>query len=106
MVADSRKMIKRLPILINLAEKYHIDEHLNLSYLMLSPSQNFALINYLLDNNMPLVVNGKLNSTFSFYPGTLKSKFGIDLKGLMSKYEFNELDLNEEKEEKTKNEVR
>ncbi len=33
-------------------------------FLLFSPSQNFALINYLNDNNMPLIENDKLNMIF------------------------------------------
>ena len=104
--ANSKGMLKKIPIVIKMAEKYHIDEYLNLNFLMLSPSQSFALLNYLVDNSIPLVSNGKLNSAFSFSPGVLKSKTGIDLKELMVKYPFNEQDLNEEMEEQAKNEIR
>ena len=105
-VANSGSMLKKLPVELKIAEKYHIDEYLNSKFLILSPSQNYALINYLLDNNMPLVVNEKLSSIFNFNPGALKLKFGIDLKELMRKYKFNEQDLNEEMEEQAKNEIR
>ena len=96
-LANSRSMLKKLPILIKLSEKYCIDKYLNLSFLKLSLSQSFALINYLNDNNIPLVVDDKLNSVFSYCPGVLKSKFGIDLKELMVKYPFSELELEETK---------
>ena len=105
-VSNSRSMLKKLHISIKIAEKYHIDEYLNSNFLKLSPSQSFALINYLLDNNMPLVVGDKLNLVFSYCTSVLKPKFGIDLKELMRKYKFNEQDLNEEMEEQAKNEIR
>ena len=96
-IANSRNMLKKLSILIKVSEKYCIDKYLNLSFLMLLSRQSFALINYLCDNNIALVVNDneKLNPMFNFYHAALKSKFGIDFKKLMVKYPFSVLDLNE-----------
>lgn len=94
-IANSRNMLKKLSILIKVSEKYCIDKYLNLSFLMLLPRQSFALINYLCDNNIALVVNEKLNPMFNFYRAALKSKFGIDFKKLMVKYLFSGLNLNE-----------
>ena len=53
--AKSKQMITKLPVLFKMAEYYKIDGYLNTSFLLFSPSQNFALINYLNDNNMILV---------------------------------------------------
>lgn len=94
-IANSRNMLKKLSILIKVSKKYCIDKYLNLSFLMLLLRQSFALINYLCDNNIALVVNEKLNPMFNFYHAALKLKFGIDLKELMVKYPFSELDLDE-----------
>lgn len=94
-IIHCRSMLKKLPILIKVSEKYCIDKYLNLSFLMLLLRQSFALINYLCDNNIALVVNEKLNPMFNFYHAALKSKFGIDFKKLMVKYPFSGLDLNE-----------
>ena len=78
-----------------MAEKYNIDKYLNTSFLLFSPSQNYALINYLNDNNMPLIIEEKLNSIFGKQPGVLKKKYGIDIKELSVKYP---LDLEEFKD--------
>ena len=67
---------------------------LTTSFLLLSPSHNFALINYLNDNNIPLITNGKLNSVFNT-PGMLKKKYGIDIKEQMKKYDFSKFDFEE-----------
>ena len=96
-IANSKSMLKKLPNLIKLAEYYEIDEFINYKYLKNSPSQNFALINYLLENNIPLIVNNKLNSVFSITSGVLKKKHGIDLKEEMLKYDFSEFKFDEEK---------
>ena len=79
-----------------MAEYYEIDEFINSGYLKSSPSQNFALINYLLENNIPLIVNNKLNSVFSITSGVLKKKYGIDLKEEMLKYDFSKFKFDEE----------
>ena len=92
-LSNARKMITKVPILIRMAEYYQIDEHIKTSYLLLSPSQIFALINYLKNNNISLVKNDKLNSLFGYFPSQLKKRFGIDLKELMKIYVFNEVDF-------------
>ena len=96
-IANSKSMLKKLPNLIRMAEYYEIDEFINSGYLKSSPSQNFALINYLLENNIPLIVNNKLNSVFSITSGVLKKKYGIDLKEEMLKYDFSKFKFDEEK---------
>ena len=68
---------------------------LTTSFLLLSPSHNFALINYLNDNNISLITNGKLNPVFSKQPGMLKKKYGIDIKAQMKKYDFSKFDFEE-----------
>ena len=75
---------------IRLAEEYGIEECITISYLRRAPSQNYALINYILDNNIKLKDNGKLNSIFSCQPGVLLKKYGIDLKQLMEVYQYDE----------------
>lgn len=73
-VARSKQMLKKLPILFEMAEEYQIENYINTSFLSLSPSQNYALINYLIDNNLPLVIDNKLNTIFSKCPSVLKKK--------------------------------
>ena len=85
-VARSKSMIFKLPIIIQIAEDYNIDTYLNTSFLLNSPSHNYALIQYLIENNIPLIINGKLNSVFCYQPGLLKKKFNIDIKKLIIKY--------------------
>lgn len=87
-VARSKQMLKKLPILFEMAEEYQIENYINTSFLSLSPSQNYALINYLLDNNLPLVIDNKLNTIFGKQPIVLKKKYGIDIKELMKKYPY------------------
>ena len=84
--AKSKSMISKLPILISIAEEYNIDGYLNANYLLKSPSQDYALIQYFNENNIPLVIDNKLNSMFSYQPGALKKKYNIDLDELIKKY--------------------
>ena len=106
-VAKSKQMITKLPVLFKMAEYYKIDGYLTITFLMLSPSQNFALINYLNDNNMPLIENDKLNMIFGKQTGFLKKKYGIDIKEQMLKYDFSKFSFNEDtKKGGSKNAVR
>ena len=92
-LAKAKLMINKLPVLIKIAEHYEIDEYLTTSFLLVSPSQNFALINYLSDNNIPLIINGKLNSIFGKQPGFLKKRYGIDVKEQIKKYDLSKFDF-------------
>ena len=106
-VAKSKQMITKLPVLIRMAEYYKIDGYLNTSFLLFSPSQNFALINYLNDNNIPLIENDKLNMVFGKQPGILKKKYGIYIKEQMLKYDFSKFSFDEDtKKGGSKNAVR
>ena len=101
-LSRAKQMINKLPVLIKIAEYYEIDEYLTTSFLLVSPSQNFALINYLSDNNISLITNGKLNSAFGKQPGFLKKKYGIDVKEQMKKYDFSKFDFNEKNRSEVK----
>ena len=89
-VAKSKSMISKLPLLFRLAEENNIDGFLNTSFLLFSPSQNYALIQYLKENNLPLIIGGKLNPIFGKQPGLLKKKYNIDIKELIQKYTYEE----------------
>ena len=89
-VAKSKSMISKLQLLFRLAEENNIDGFLNTSFLLFSPSQNYALIQYLKENNLPLIIDGKLNPIFGKQPGLLKKKYNIDIKELIQKYTYEE----------------
>lgn len=99
-VAKSKQMITKIPILLEIANFYQIEGYINTSFLLFSPSQNYALIKYLEENNLPLVENNKLNRIFGKQPGFLKKKYNIDLKNLMMIYPFDEQVLSERKTRK------
>ena len=86
-LAKAKTMITKLPILIKMAEDYKIDNYITTTYLLFSPSQNYAIINYLNCNNIPLITDDyKLNPMFGKQMGVLKKKYNIDLKELMKEY--------------------
>lgn len=95
-LAESKSMLKKLPLLIKIAEKYGIDRNLNSSYFLKSPSQVYAIICYLEERGQreciadPFFQEGKLHPFFSCNITNLKKKFNIDLKELIKKYPFDE----------------
>ena len=92
-VSKAKQMINKLPVLFNIAKKYQIEEYINTSFLLFSPSQNYALINYLQENKVPLIINGKLNPIFGKQPGVLSKSYGIDIKKLIEQYNYDENEL-------------
>ena len=103
-LARSKSMIKKIPILISLAEKYGIDCQLTTTYFMKTPSQVYAIINYLIERGQreeirePLFQEGKLHPFFNYPSTELKRRFNVDLKELVKRYPFDkEAVLEEEK---------
>ena len=89
MLCKSYKHIKNT---FELARKYNINEkYITTNFLIKSVSQNYALINWLIENNMPMIENERLNSIFSYIPGKIKEKFGVDIKELQQKYKLEDL---------------
>lgn len=95
-VAQSKTMLKKIPELIKIAEEHEIDHYLSSSFLMKSPSQVYALIRHLEDNNIPLVTDNKLNPIFSCQPIIMKKRHGVDLKTLMKLYPYEKTNLEKE----------
>ena len=85
-VAKSKSMISKIPIIIQIVEAYDIDRYINTSFLLHSPSQDYALIQYLNENHIPLIIDDKLNSIFGMCPGVLRKKYNIDINDLIVKY--------------------
>ncbi len=69
-----------------LCDKYGIDSSLveNISYMEL-----IAKINYLLDNNMNIIIDGKLNSIFFMSNENMMMNYGISLKDMVNIYTKN-----------------
>ncbi len=81
-------MTQKLPILLEIAEEYEIDPYLTTSFLKSSPSQNYALIHYLIETNQPLVIHQKINPIFGKQSSQLKRNYQIDIKDLMIQYPY------------------
>ena len=90
-VAKSKSMILKVPILFNLAEEYGLTDYLNTRFILFSPNQNYALIKYLEENNLKLIIDGKLNPVFGKAKGLLKKKYNIDIRKYMKKYPLEEV---------------
>ena len=69
-----------------LCDKHGIDSSLveNISYMEL-----FAKINYLLDNNMDIIIDGKLNPIFFMGNDNMMMNYGISLKDMVNIYTNN-----------------
>ena len=82
---------------IKLAEKYNFSECISTQYLLKSPSQNYAIIRYCLDNGYDLIDHdGKLYYMFSYQPGVILKKSGIKLNDLIEQYPLDKKeDINE-----------
>ncbi len=92
-VAKSKSMILKVPILFNLAEEYGLTDYLNTRFILVSPNQNYALIKYLEENNLKLIIDGKLNPVFGKAEGLLKKKYNIDIRKYMKKYPLEEFNF-------------
>ena len=92
-VAKSKSIISKLPILFDIAEEYGLTNYLNKRFILFSPSQNYALIKYLEENNLNLIIDGKLNPLFGKAPGLLKKKYNVDIKTCMEKYPLEEVNF-------------
>ena len=85
--------IKRIIDAIEVAETFNIEEWITITFLRKSKIQLLALIHYLEDNQIPLIVNEKLHPFFSVAPSILKKKYHIDLKYLVEQEKLREVKL-------------
>lgn len=86
----TKSIRRRLPITFEIAKMYGIEEYLTQTFLLFQPEHNYALIRYMNDNNIPLVVDNKLNKLFYKQPGELMEKYKIDMKELMDNYKLDD----------------
>ena len=78
---------------IEVAENFSIEEWITTSFLRKSKIQLLALIHYLQDNQIPLIMNEKLHPVFSVAPSVLKKKYHINLKLLVEQEKIREVKL-------------
>ena len=84
---------KRIVDAIEVAENFSIEEWITTSFLRKSKIQLLALIHYLQDNQIPLIINEKLHPVFSVAPSVLKKKYHINLKLLVEQEKIREVKL-------------
>ena len=85
-LANSKSVVKKLPILFDMIEKFELGNFVNSSFFLKSPSQAYALLMHMSDNDIPFVIDGKLSPLFSSQPGRLKKLYNIDINQLIEKY--------------------
>ena len=84
---------KRIIDAIEVAETFGIENWITITFLRKSKIQLLALIHYLQDNQIPLIINEKLHPFFSAAPSILKAKYHIDLKSLVEQEKRREVKL-------------
>ena len=84
---------KKIIDAIEVAETFGIENWITITFLRKSKIQLLALIHYLQDNQIPLIINEKLHPIFSAAPNILKSKYHIDLKSLVEQEKRREVKL-------------
>ena len=84
---------KRIEDAIEVAEDLNIGEWITTSFLRKSKIRLLALIHYVQDNQIPLIINEKLHPIFSTPSSVLKKKYQIDLKLLVEQEKIREVKL-------------
>ncbi len=77
---------KRITECIETLEAYGLERFISSSILKKSKKQIIALISYLIDKNILIVIEEKLNLIFNMAPCVMKEKYNINLKDLVEKY--------------------
>jgi len=74
---------KHIQDVIEFCETIGIEQFITISLLKKSILQLKALIHYLNEQNISIIINGKLNPIFNYSSSVLKKKYHIDLKELV-----------------------
>lgn len=84
---------KKIIDAIEVAETFGIENWITIIFLRKSKIQLLALIHYLQDKQIPLIINEKLHPIFSAAPNILKTRYHIDLKSLVEQEKKREVKL-------------
>jgi len=104
-LAKGKKMVEKLPIQFELAEKYGFADSMKVKYLLKSPSENYAYIQYLIEKGIPFIdEEGKLHSIFDWTPKQLEAAMGVTREELMDKYPFEFISQKKQDENNIENE--
>ena len=68
---------------VKVFEEYGIEDYITNSSIRRSPIELKMLLDYLVENNISLVVDNKLNKIVNATKKQLKEKYGIDMKYIM-----------------------
>ena len=70
---------------INIFEEYSIEDYITTNSIRKNPIELRMLLDYLIENNISLVVDNKLNKIINATKKQLKEKYGIDMKYIMER---------------------
>ena len=68
---------------IKIFEEYGIDDYITTNAIRKNPIELRKLLNYLVENNISLVIDNKLNKVINATKKDMKEKYGIDIKYIM-----------------------
>lgn len=77
---------KKIEETIEILEEYGLGKYITISIMRKAKKQIIALIEYLIENKLPVIINEKLNPIFNVSPSVLKRKYNLDIKELEKKY--------------------
>ena len=77
--------LERIQDTIELFKEYNIDSYITIACIRKNTNVLKKLIEYMIANNIDLVIDNKLNPILNASTGTLKNRYNIDIKNLDSK---------------------
>ena len=85
------KSITKIENIIKTMEELKLEEYITVTVLNLSPIQIKALYHYMKENNILIIIDGKLNPLFNVSPSIMLKRYGINLKQLVERERENGL---------------
>ena len=79
------KSITKIEKIIETIEKLKLEKYITASCLNLSPIQIKALYHYMKCNNIPAIIDGKLNPLFNLAPSLMLKRYRVNLKELVER---------------------
>ena len=77
--------IKKIREIIALFEELGLSDYLTNNIFVRSIKQTKAIYDYLIENNIPVIINGKLNPLFNCSKAIMLKRYGINLDELMNR---------------------
>ena len=85
------KSITKIENVIETMEELKIEKYITPTCLSLSPIQIKALYHYMKENNILVIIDGKLNPLFNVSPSIMLKRYGVNLKELVERERENGL---------------